>query len=1186
MVKRNSFIRMLVFPALFVSVIITNAQDSYLSFTDGLTSDHQAISTPERQTIDKGSDGMEITWTFSGAGISEVEVENTSYQFLNIEGFTKLAQVGAPALPVHNELIAMPKGASLEIEVIESQYYEYQGYMIHPALEPALDTEGAEEPAFRIDEQLYQTNASYPANIVETPDIYYNRGIPLALLQVVPVQFNPVTSTIRVYTSIKVKLHFKGGEGSFASIAHDNSLHFTSLLKRNVLNSESIPDGISRRANNTRSEAKEYIIITHDQYISQAEELAEWKRQLGYSVDVVSRSSWTAAQVKDSIHTRYNNWTPKPDFFVIIGDHDGSYAVPGEIHYVSGNPFATDLYFACMDGSSDWHPDMSHGRISVSNSTEAQTVVDKIINYEKNPVNNAGFYQNALNCAQYQDDNNDGYADRRFCHTSENIRDYLVIDQGYTSRRIYYTSSNASVTNLRYNNSTYSNGELLPAGLRTTSFDWSGGQTDITNAVDSGKFMVFHRDHGYSGGSGWAHPYYTTSSMNSLSNGNLLPVVFSINCHTGEYQLPNCFAEKFVRMNNKGAVGVVAAAYYSYSGYNDGLAIGMIDAIWSDPGLYPVFGNCGTGYNYTVGPGNNIYTMGDVVNQGLYAMEQNVAWSGDRQYQYELFHYFGDPAMKIWTANPNDTIITATHMNSIDPMASSFSVSGSTPYALATLVQDDEIIGEALLDASGNGSISYTTTGTSNDVTLTISKYHCKPYIGVLAVSAAGPTATAGNDQTICANETAALAGAIGGSASSSEWTSTGDGVFDDPYALSTNYTPGTTDLLNDSVALILTTDDPDGSGPLEPATDSLMLYFTALPAADAGDDGDVCEGYSYTLNAMASDYDSLLWTTSGDGSFLIDTILNAIYEPGTNDISSGSVELSLTAYARGGCSPDTTDNMMLYIITNPTADAGNDAAVCEDEGHLLSGSATAYSMLTWTTDGDGSFDNDTILAPIYFPGTNDISNGFAVLTLTATAIAPCSDDATDDMMLNIKPFPGQPEMPAGPDSVDVYTTATSEFTTVPGSNTFSLIWTIEPDTAAVLTIGNNSCTANWNAAFSGIAQLRVAGVNDCDTILSDAKEVYIYLSTAVDEIAKDVDISIIPNPNSGDFQLRIAGIYEPMWMEIIDMSGNVLVKERLPEHNGTIFTKEMHYGHLAQGIYLIKLYNSRSVVSKRLVIH
>ncbi|MEN8224907.1 MAG: C25 family cysteine peptidase [Bacteroidota bacterium] len=1179
------FVRRLFLSVLLSGLFIVNAQDQFLSFRDGMTASSNAITLPVRNTDNLQAQGVEISWSFSGARISDVSVDNNLYQYINIEGFTQLAQVGAPALPVHNELLAMPKGSIAKIHILESQYYEYEGFMIHPALKPALDTEGAEEPAFEIDEKLYQTNKYFPENIIDIPDIYHSRETPLVLLQIVPVQYNPVTSKIRVYTSIKLRLEFSGGEGSFDYIGSSNSLHYTNLLKRNVLNSESIPDGLPRNQNNSRTGEKEYIIITHSEYLTQANQLAEWKRQLGYSVEVVSQSSWTATQVKNEIHTRYSNWTPKPDFFVIIGDHAGSYAVPAEIHYVSGSPFSTDLYFACMDGASDWHPDMSHGRISVSNSTEAQTVVDKIINYEKLPPSPASFYNNALNCAQYQDDNNDGYADRRFCHTSENIREYLENDHGYTSNRIYYTNTSANVTTLKYNNAYYSTGALLPAELRTTSFDWSGGSTDITSAIDSGKFMVFHRDHGYSGGSGWAHPYYTTSSMNNLNNGNLLPVVFSINCHTGEFQLPNCFAEKFVRMADKGAVGVIAAAYYSYSGYNDGLAIGMIDAIWADPGLYPVFGSCGTGANYSIGPGNSIYTMGDVVNQGLYAMEQNVAWSSERQYQYELFHYFGDPAMKMWTANPNDTIITASHSSSLSSTGTLFSVTGSTPYARATLVHDNQLIGEEILDASGNGNISYSITGPGTDVILTVSKYNCKPYISMLTVTATSPTASAGGDQTLCDNEIAALSGSIGGSATSSEWASDGDGIFDDPYSLNTNYTPGTGDLTADSVLITLSTDDPDGSGPQEPAIDSLMLYFTALPAADAGDDSNICQGASITMNATATDYDSLLWISSGDGTFDNDTILLATYAPGTNDITNGMATLSLTAYALQPCSPDSSDSMMLTITQLASANAGPDDEICEDEDYLLNGSATNYSDIIWSSSGDGTFDNDTILAPTYFPGTNDILNGIVELSLTAEAISPCSSNYIDGMNLTINSYPGQPQTPGGPDTVDVIVSPSSTYTTVPGINTNTIIWIIEPDTAASLSANNSSCIVNWNAAFSGNAQLYAAGVNDCDTSWSDYKDVYVYLSTSIDEITGDLFARIIPNPSTGDFTLMLAGFTGTVNVDIIDLSGTVVQSEHLPEIKENIFSKEMNYSHLAGGVYLVKLYNKQAVVTKRLVI-
>jgi len=731
--------------ALILSSFNAISQNTYLSFKDGSKTEAEGVeTTPTRTYQSLKSLDVEIGYSFSGAYVADKSVENEAYNFLHIDGFNKMMQVGAPALPSHNDIIAIPRGAVGEIVILEAKYNEYDGFMVHPTLEPARDTEGAPSPEFKKDENIYSKDEFFPKEVVEIVSVGLNRGTGLATTQIRPVQFNPVTGKIRVYTSIKYRLETIGGEGSFDYISAENTLNYTNLLKQNVINSESIPDGFSsedqkkNRSEAESSEAKNYIIITHSQFLSQANALANWKRQLGYSVEVVSQSSWTAAEVKTEIYNRYTAWTPKPDYFVIIGDHTGSYAVPGEIHQDPsyGNDFATDLYVACMDGGTDHMPDMAHGRISVSTDAEATVVINKIINYEKTPTTNTDFYSNILNCAQYQDVEDteaaDGYAARRFCHTSEEIRDYLQDNYSYNSTRVYNSSTTWDVTDLHYNNGYYSDGQLLPAELRNASFNWNGGSADITSAIDAGKFLVFHRDHGYSGGSGWHLPYYTTTSMTSLNNGDKLPVVFSMNCHTGEFQLDNCFAEKFVRMENKGAVGVVGAAYYSYSGYNDALSEGMIDAIWSDPGLYPDFGSAGTGGTYTNGAGNEIYTMGDVVNQGLNAMVQNY---GDNTYTYELFHYFGDPAMKIWTSNPNDNSITATHSATIDCAGTSFSITGSIEGALATLVFKDELIAQTTIDASGNGTLTYSISESGTEVILTISKHNNKPYTSDLTVS-------------------------------------------------------------------------------------------------------------------------------------------------------------------------------------------------------------------------------------------------------------------------------------------------------------------------------------------------------------------------------------------------------------------------------------------------------------------
>ena len=623
---------------LVVLMQLSFGQNRYISFQDGFATKQNQQTLPTRSVVTNKAVSVEMSYQFFGAFVADAKVKGTQYQFLHMEGMHKMAMVGAPALPAKNEIVAVPKGAKPVVKIIRADYKDYGGFYIHPALEPARDTEGAPAPEFEIDEAIYSTNAFFPSQIVEIVNVGVNRGTGLAFTEIRPVQFNPVTKAIRVYTNIEFEITFEGGAKSFGYVANENTSHFTNLLKRRVINSDAIPGGMENRASISKSEAKNYIVITHSAYSEQAEALANWKRQLGYSVEVVAQDSWTSGEVKSAIATRYQNWTPKPDYFVIICDHTGSYAVPGEVVTESdGEPFATDLYYACMDGASDWHPDMARGRISVSSPAEATVVINKIINYEQNPPTQASFYENGLACAQFQDkvddeDTPDGYAARRFCHTSEEIRDYMIGSQGYTVDRVYYTDAENTPTN--YNNTYYSNGQAIPDELlRANGFNWNGGASDITSAINAGKFYVFHRDHGYIGGSGWAHPYYTTTSMKSFSNGENLPVVFSMNCHTGEYQLDNCFAEKFLRMENKGAVGVVAAAYYSLSGYNDALAVGLIDAIWADPGLYPVMGSAGTGNNYTIGTENSIYTMGDVLVQGLFAMEQNVSWSNDRQYE-------------------------------------------------------------------------------------------------------------------------------------------------------------------------------------------------------------------------------------------------------------------------------------------------------------------------------------------------------------------------------------------------------------------------------------------------------------------------------------------------------------------------------------------------------------------------
>ena len=98
---------------------------------------------------------------------------------------------------------------------------------------------------------------------------------------------------------------------------------------------------------------------------------------------------------------------------------------------------------------------------------------------------------------------------------------------------------------------------------------------------------------------------------------------------------------------------------------------------------------------------------------------------------------------------------------------------------------------------------------------------------------------SAGIDGTVCSDDDILLSGFIGGSASSSTWSTSGSGTFDNINALNAIYTPSPADIILGSVDLILTTDDP--VGPCIANFDVVTFTFVDVPMADAGFDQDIC---------------------------------------------------------------------------------------------------------------------------------------------------------------------------------------------------------------------------------------------------------------------------------------------------------------------------------------------------------
>ena len=99
--------------------------------------------------------------------------------------------------------------------------------------------------------------------------------------------------------------------------------------------------------------------------------------------------------------------------------------------------------------------------------------------------------------------------------------------------------------------------------------------------------------------------------------------------------------------------------------------------------------------------------------------------------------------------------------------------------------------------------------------------------------------------------------------------------------------------------------------------TASITVNVDLPPTANAGNDLSVCYGQNAQLSGSSTNAQTFLWTTSGDGAFSNNSLLNTVYSPGTNDLENGSAELCLTTTGSLFC-PAANDCLTLTINPLP----------------------------------------------------------------------------------------------------------------------------------------------------------------------------------------------------------------------------------------------------------------------------
>ena len=657
------------------------------------------------------------------ADTGSVEIDGQIFNLFHVDGLARSGEIGKPLLPVFSRLVAARNG-EIRASISEPLFSHIDNFRPFPVQPPRPDIHGYLPPPFQLDKAVYSSNDPYPSNSVSIGSPVAIRGIQGARITVYPVRYHPNENRLQIMHSFTLILHHDPPKSVPERLVSPLWSEFLGQLFLNPL-AMTMPDHNRRPASPTGAEL---LIISDPAFFAAAESLVIWKKLFGIDAEVkyTTETGTSSSDIQNYVQNAYDTWSPAPEYLLILGDAENVAPYYAGSHPYSGTPTGTDLYYATVDGA-DYYPDIFYGRLPAQSPTEAMKMVLRIIDYERVTYDlGASFYNSAACCAYFQDNDANGYADRRFTQTSEEIRDYLVAN-GYDVDRLYNTDSHVNPTN--WNNGSFGDGSPIPTELLRPTFPWDADEIDIRNAINQGRFLVTHRDHGYRGG--WGDPPYAKGDIAHLSNGAAVPVVMSYNCMSGwfdnETDDPSdgtsdddeCFCEVFIRKSPGGTVGIIGATRVSYSGFNDYLARGFIDGIWGDF----------DGFYSPLSPTES--RTGPALVWGKIYMEDN--WgSGDiAVVEFEMFEWFGDPTMRLFTEQPDS--ITVTLPTHLSEGTISCDIPCDTEGALVTFMVDGEITDRSLV-SGGIAHMNFDMLHSTDTVLVAVTDQNRIPFLGQIPV--------------------------------------------------------------------------------------------------------------------------------------------------------------------------------------------------------------------------------------------------------------------------------------------------------------------------------------------------------------------------------------------------------------------------------------------------------------------